>query len=145
MQNFKISLIVSNAFKETYWGEISCIFLQSYDFSDVCKFCTTEDRNFRFSGNVQFLVHCSAHTKEHLTWPRVNLEKIPWGHTRWHQFENQLGICDVAAAELILTDFEAHGWIRTRHLVYNETRNMTVVVSMTLRQVEHRLQVNPSL
>jgi len=34
---------------------------------DGCKFCTVKDRNFKFSGNAQLLVCCSAHRKEHLT------------------------------------------------------------------------------
>jgi len=73
MQNFRlISSVVSeiDAFKETYRGAILCIFLRAHDFSQIlngCKFCTIKDRNFKFSGNAQLLVRCSAHIKMYLS------------------------------------------------------------------------------
>lgn len=53
-----ISLVVPEtaAFKETYRGALLCILLRMYNFyvtSDNCKFCTIEERNFRFSVNAQ--------------------------------------------------------------------------------------------
>ena len=43
----------------------SCYFLE---ISDDCKFCIIIDRNFKFSGNANLLVYCSARRKEqHLT------------------------------------------------------------------------------
>ena len=41
------------------------------------------------------------------------------GHTSRHQLQNQLGIRNVAASELVLADFEAHGRIRAGHLIYS--------------------------
>ena len=41
-----------------------------HDFSQIldgCKFCTVKDRNFKFSGNAELLVHCNVHRTEHLT------------------------------------------------------------------------------
>ena len=40
-------------------------------------------------------------------------------HTSWHQLKNKLGIRDVAAAQFILADVEAHLRVRACHLVYN--------------------------
>ena len=37
------------------------------EISDGCKFCTIKDRNFKFSGDAQLLVCCSAWRKEHLS------------------------------------------------------------------------------
>jgi len=39
----------------------SCYFLE---ISDDCKFCIIIDRNFKFSGNANRLVYCSARRKE---------------------------------------------------------------------------------
>jgi len=67
---FQADIISSLHLKRPAEVQFCALFCDRMIFSEIldgCKFCIIRDRNFKFSGNAQLLVRCSAHRKEHLT------------------------------------------------------------------------------
>ena len=43
-----------------------------------------------------------------------------------HKFQNKLRIGNIAASEFILTDFEAHVWVRTGHFICKQPNSQPI-------------------